>query len=463
MLRSQLGEALYRRCIKTYLERHQFDNVVTDDLRAVIEEVSGRSYDQFFEQWLYHAHHPELEVTNSWDELAKLAKVTVKQTQLLGDNVLLFQFPLPIRFKGKFGVVDRQMQVREKEENFYFPLPEAPQIVRIDPDYTVLAKIKFQSSNPMLHAQLSDQEDAIGRLLAIEQLSAKKDKDTVARFKERLNSDSFYGVRIEASKALRSIHTDEALDALLTSTKQTDARVRHQVVDDVGNFYRETAHETTRKTLETEKNPAILAAAIRALGGYAKPEVQAALLKFLNSESYRNELADAAIAAMRSQDDPAYLAPLLDTLSRREREFTSRGFGQGLSTLAYLARNEEKRERVREFLTGYLNHKKRSIRLAALGALGTLGDAKAIAALEKFATASKESPERTTAEKAVADLRAVRKPVDDFKNLRNEVLDLQKQNRELRTELDDLKKKAAGTETKGSDAASKKRKTISKQ
>jgi len=177
--------------------------VVTDDLRAVIEEVSGRSYDQFFEQWLYHAHHPELEVTNSWDELAKLAKVTVKQTQALSEHVLLFQFPLPIRFKGKFGVVDRQMQVREKEENFYFPLPDAPQIVRIDPDYTLLAKIKFQASNPMLFAQLADNDDAIGRLLAIEQLGAKKDKQTVAKLKERLDNDPFYGARIEASRALR--------------------------------------------------------------------------------------------------------------------------------------------------------------------------------------------------------------------------------------------------------------------
>src|SRR5438045_6921301 len=76
MLRSQLGEDLYRRCIKTYLERHQFDNVVTEDLRAVIEELSGRSYDRFFEQWLYHAHHPELDASYSWDEKNKLAKVT---------------------------------------------------------------------------------------------------------------------------------------------------------------------------------------------------------------------------------------------------------------------------------------------------------------------------------------------------------------------------------------------------
>jgi aminopeptidase N len=456
MLRSQLGEDLYRRCIKTYLERHQFDNVVTEDLRAVIEELSGRSFDQFFDQWVYHAHHPELDITNRWDETAKLAKVTVRQAQALSENVLLFHFPLAIRFKGNFGTIDRQVQVAQKEEDFYFPLPEAPQIVRVDPAYTLLAKIKVQTPTPMLYAQLADQDDAVGRLLAIEQLSAKKDKETVAKLKERLNNDPFYGVRLEASQALRSIHNDEALDALLASTKQSDARVRQQVVTDTGGFYRDTACDSARKTLEAEKNPDILSAAIRALGGYAKPEVSAALLKYLNSQSYRNELADAAIAAMRLQDDPAYLGPLLETLAKRESEFTSRGFGQGLSTVAYLARNEEKKDRVREFLAGYVNHKKRAIRLAAMGALGTLGDPKAIAALEKLATAAKESPERTAAEKALADLRAARKPVDDFKNLRSEVLDLQKQNRELRKELDELKKKVAVTESKAGEASSKK-------
>src|ERR1035438_6711178 len=61
MLRSQLGADLYRRCIKTYVQRHQYGNVVTEDLRAVIEELSGRSYDQFFDQWLYHGRFPRSE------------------------------------------------------------------------------------------------------------------------------------------------------------------------------------------------------------------------------------------------------------------------------------------------------------------------------------------------------------------------------------------------------------------
>ncbi len=441
MLRSQLGEELYRRCITTYLVRHEYGNVTTEDLRAVVEELSGHSYDQFFNQWLYHAHYPEIDANYSWDEKARLAKISIRQAQKLSDDVLLFNFPLTIRFKEKAGSVDRIVGVKQKDEDFYFPLDAAPEIVRLDPDYTLLAKITFNVPNAMLYAQVADQSDVMGRLLAISQLADKKDKQTVARLKQALNSDSFYGVRTEAARALRSIHTDEAFDALLASTQQSDARVRNAVVDSLSGFYRDEAYAAARRTLESEKNPAIISTALRSLGSYSKPEVSETLLKFLNSESYRNELAAAAIGAMRSEDDPAYIAPLMETLKQRGTDFTSSSFGQGLSALAHLARNEEDKEKLREFLIGHVNDKKASVRRAAIGALGTLGDPKAIAVLQTFATASKDSPERTAAERAVASLRADRKPIDDFKNLRSEVLELQKQDRDLRKQLDALEKK----------------------
>ncbi|SPE56434.1 Peptidase M1, membrane alanine aminopeptidase [Verrucomicrobia bacterium] len=457
MLRCQLGEELYRRCIKTYLERHRYGNVTTEDLRSVIEELSGRSFDQFFDQWLYHAHYPEIEASYSWDERAKLAKLSIRQVQRLSESVLLFDFPLPIRFQGNFGQVERQAHVSEREDDFYFPLASAPQIVRLDPECTLLAKISFPVPTPMLYAQLTNDNDVVGRVLAVEQLGDKRDKESVARLKRTLGQDAFYGVRLEASRALRSIHSDEALEALLASTDQPDARVRHQVAADIGGFYRDSACEYARKTLEHEKNPDILAAAIRELGGYSKPEVPENLERFLKGDSYHNELADAAVSAIRIQDDPAWIAPLLETLSKSEAAFTSRGFAQGLDTLAYLARNEVKKDTVRAFLVGYVNHKKRTIQLASINALGVLGDPQTIPVLTKFASASKESPEQHAAERAITDLRAGRKPVDDFKNLRQEVLDLEKANRDLRKELDGLKKKIDAKELAPAGAPVKKK------
>ena len=462
MLRSQLGPEAFRRCIKTYLERHAYGSVVTEDLRQVIEDLTGRPYDQFFDQWLYHGHYPELEVSYDWDEANQLAKVSIRQVQKLSDDVLLFNFPLTIRFKGPFGTNDQTVQVTRAGEDFYFPLTASPEIVRLDPDYTVLAKITFPVPTAMLYAQLRATNDVVGRLLAIEQLSKKRDKQAVAHLRSALNQDEFFGVRIEASRALRLIHNDDAFAALLASTAQPDARVRREVVSDLAGFYRDEAYAAALQTLDTEKNPEIVAVAIRALGAYARPATHEQLLKYLDSDSFRNELAGAAVEAMRSQDDPAYIAPLLDSLPKHEAAYTSRGYARALETLAYLARNEENKDAVREFLIGYVNSPRSTLQLGSINALGTLGDSKAIAVLDTFASASKESPAGDAATRAIAAIRAGGKPADNLKELRQEILDLKKTTRDLRKELEDIqsetKAAASGKTASSSDAGSKKKK-----
>lgn len=442
MLRSQLGPELFRRCVKTYLEKYQYNVAETEDLNRVIEELSGRSFDRFFDQWVYHAAYPDMGVTYNWDEKNKLAKITLSQNQKLSDDVLLFEFPLTIRFKSKDGkVTDRHITVKEKSEDFYFSLPEAPGVVRIDPDLTVLAKWNFTPPNPMLYAQLSDSSDMLGRLIAAEHLAIKKDKDTVKRLKETLNNDPFYGVRAAAARSLRTIQTDDALEALLASREQADARVRQQVLSAIGRYYRDTSFQAALDTIPGEKNPEIKSLAIGALAGYAKPEVKDTFVKYLNSESYRNAYAEAAIQGMRSQDNPDFLDPLLKELKERESDFTSSGFARGLDTLAFLARNEENKEPYREFITEHVNSKKQRVQIGAINALGTLGDPKAVAVLERFTGSVKESPERAAAEKAIAAVRDQKKPGVELGTLRTEVANLQKENRDLRKELDDLKKK----------------------
>jgi len=212
--------------------------------------------------------------------------------------------------------------------------------------------------------------------------------------------------------------------------------------------------------LREEKNPDIQAAAIASLGPYTKGETREKLLEYLNSTSYRNVLADAALNAMRAQDDATYVAPIREALEKKEAAFTTGSLSRGLENLAYLARNEEKKDSVREFLLNYVNSKKKRVQLAAINSLGTLGDAKAIAALEKFTSGSKTSPERVAAEKALASLRDTKKPSVELGSLRNEVLNLQKENKDLRKEFDDFKKKM---ETVAGSATNKTSKSVKTQ
>lgn len=449
MLRSELGEDLFRRCVRTYIELHEYDNVVTEDLRKVIETLSGRSFDAFFDQWLYHAGQPELDVAWSWDEKTRLAKVSVRQTQKTGADVLVFRFPLALRFRMRDGAtVNHRVDVKSREEDFYLPLPAQPEIVRVDPDVTLLAKIRFTPATAMLHAQLADKSDAVGRVIAAAQLGEKKDHETVAKLRDTLNSDAFHGVRIEAAASLRKIHSEAALDALIASVKQPDARVRNAVIGDIAGFFHPRACDALLAILPGERNPAIQSTALRGLAAYHRQDVSDVLLRHLQTPSFRNQLATAAIGAMRAQDDTAYLAPLRAAVEAGESSFPSRDFSQALGALAWLARNEKSRDSVRDFLAGYVNHRREAIQLGAMQALGTLEDPKSIALLETFTAMPKDTPQRQEAEKAIASLRAVNKPADNLKDLRGEVLDLKKANEELRRQFEDFKKRTEATPAK---------------
>lgn len=447
MLRAQLGPDLFRKCIQTYLKRHAHQSVVTEDLVSALEEVSGRSFDQFFNQWVYHAHHPELTVSYSWDETAKLAKVSIQQTQKTSDSVLLFQFPLTLRFKSGDKVTDHDVTVTKQREDFYVRLKDRPEIVRVDPEYTLLARTTFNLPAPLLKAQLGDKSDMLGRLFAVQQLGEKKTRESVALLKATLNNDAFYAVRNEAAKALGAQRSDDALDALTASLKQSDARVRTAVVSAIARYYNDDAYKVLSAALAAEKNPEIQATAIRALGKFAKAEVKAALLKNLASDSYRHILADAAVSAMRSQDDPGHIAPILKALQTNGNKFTDRGFASAMGTLAFLARNEDDKTAVRKFLAARVNDPMSRIQTAALTGLGDLGDPKAVALLESFLSDDETDALGKTAKAAIDKLQADKKPSASLGALRGELSELQKQMRKLNEQLSAMEKKVKAATT----------------
>ncbi len=441
MLRCQLGTELYRKCIHTYIEKHSFGSVTTDDLRAVIEEVSGRSFERFFAQWVSGIGAPVLDVDYSWDDKASQAKITVKQTQKISEDAHLFQFPMTVRLTSKEGTVQTSVQVLEKEESFYFPLKSIPDSVRINPDLALLAKINFKPTRPMLLLQLADDTDMPGQLLALEQLAEKPDSEAVAKIAMALQSAQHYGVKVKAAETLQKARTDEALAALTSALSQSDARVRNAVVKAVGGFYSPQALSILRQTILHEKNPGIIATALRALGAYQTQEVRGWLSKFVNTASFRERLAEGAIAAMRAQDDPPLAGALLDALRTRGNELPSATLAAGLEAVGALQRNERNKDASRDALLSYLSHPKQQVRLAAITGLGNLEDSRSIPALETFASASAYRAEKPVAEKALEKIRAARKPNEELQGLRTEISSLQDAGRELKKEVETLRKR----------------------
>lgn len=448
MIRARLGPELYRECIRTYLERHRNGIATTDDLLDVLEEKSGLSFDQFADQWLYHGGLPELKVDYSWDAAAKLAKLTVKQTQKVSPEVLLYRLDLPVRFhvKGEKTPQEFKVTLTKPEEDFYFPLTQAPELVRLDPGYTLLAKVDFNPPPDMLKRQLSS--DVIGRMFAAQLLGGKKDAESVKLLAGLLQNDAFHGVRSEAAKSLKKIATPEARTALAQSLTQPDARVRQEVVEALAAFPHPESHEALWKQAQSEKNPLILAAIIKTWAARpADEQISAALRQHLAAKTYQNITSAAAIGALRAQDDGSAVPAILRRLGDSPLDFDTYDFAEALDSVAFLARDEKhpQRDAVLTFLTTQLDSPKQIVRTAAAKALGTLRDPRGLPLLQPLVQVRKpfHDPVREAAEKSIAALQAQLAGPVELKNLWDRMREIQKKTEELQREMEKAKAKAA--------------------
>jgi aminopeptidase N len=444
MLRSRVGDELFREAVHTYLQRHALGEVETEDLREVFEELSGEPLDRFFDQWLYHGGAPELKVTYKWLAKEKLAHIAVEQTQIVGTQA--YELPTKVRFVVDGKVIDESIKITSREHDFYVPLPAEPRIVRFDPDYTLLATVAFEKSDALLEADLKNSGDVIGRILACEALGKRRTPSAVAALKTALQNDAFYGVRQAAARALREQHMPAATTALIEAVDQPDLRARRSVVDELGQCFDEQARgKLLELAADDNQPPAIAAAAIAALGRAAvDDDAEAALRNALASRSFNNERAAAALLAIRETSDPSWTPVLIEMLSQRQADVDSADLREGFLTLAKLAKRGRRQAAAYEFLASQVENPREPIRLGAVEALGELHDSRARVLLEPFTAEGQNERLMLSAKRALAVLDADDEFVPaEIGALRKEVTDLREQQDKLNAQLKTLEGKAA--------------------
>ncbi len=81
MLRNEIGTETFWTGIREYYRRYRDANASTAEFRTVMEQVSGKSLDWFFAQWLTRPGIPRIEGSWRYDAATKQVEVTVAQTQ----------------------------------------------------------------------------------------------------------------------------------------------------------------------------------------------------------------------------------------------------------------------------------------------------------------------------------------------------------------------------------------------
>jgi aminopeptidase N len=375
MLRRELTDDVFFEGVRRYLARHAFGIVETNDLMRALEEVSGRSLERFFDQWLYRPGHPELAVKVGYDD--GLLSVSIKQGQKTGE-IATFTLPIEIEVVDANGARTRhQKLVSEAQDVITLPLDKRPLSVGFDPEQRVVGKLSFEAPGDMLRHQLAEGSSALLRWTAADALSKKHDPTTVKALRDSLSrEDEAWMVRVEAARALGKIRSDDALAGLVAALGTAQPKVRRAVAGALGSFKKPEAAKALQDLLRKEPSYLVTADAARSLGRTRQPGALDALKSIVDLASWADVGRAGALDGMAALRDDA----ALDAVAKRTRYgIPTRGRRAAVHALASLGEGRKTREQLEDLLDDKDPH----FKIDVVSALATLGDAKSRGAMRR--------------------------------------------------------------------------------
>jgi len=410
-------------------------NVETNDFKEAIEEATGRNLDVFFDQWLYHAGHPEFDLSWSWDESAKQVELRTKQTQEVKDPVPLFKLSASVELAWPDRTQKESIRIEKADQVFRFDAPRRPRAVLFDPDDTILKKVTFKRPRDELLWQLGNVDRIWPRIDACRNLGKLAgDAKAIEGLEAALKKDTFWAVRREAAAALGEIGTTAARDALLSGTKDKDSRVRRGVYRALGNFRKDdVAFKALAKAYREDGWYYPMNAAALALAETRHEQAFESIVKGMDRRSQGEILARGACMALANLRDERGFPELEKRTADEYLEMVRYGAAWALGKLGSF--HESRRDDVLEDLSTLVRDPNYRTRLGATLGLGELGYAKAESELERISEAEPMSNLRTNARKAIATLREKHAEAAKKVEQQAELDKLKDENKELRSRM----------------------------
>jgi len=142
MLRKELGDSLFISCLSNFYREFEHKNAVTSDFQKVVERMSGKSFNTFFEQWLYKSGHPVLDI--SWTHKDKSLVITIKQIQ----PITVYTFPLEIKVINKNSISSQlRVEISGRDQSFTFNYQNNPLELISDPGNWILLESYVRRKN----------------------------------------------------------------------------------------------------------------------------------------------------------------------------------------------------------------------------------------------------------------------------------------------------------------------------
>ncbi len=429
MLRMKMGDETFFDAIQTYTRRFRNATVETNDLREVMEEVSGLNLEQFFTQWTKRPGTPEVKVEVDWREASSQLHLAVEQTQHIGPMTPAFAFDLPVHVEADGEMKTITIPVSERRHERTIDLPEEPTMVVVDPRAEVLMTPTVRQPAKRFIEQLRRGPTIPARLEAADALEKHKSEATIEALAAVVgNTGEFHAVRGAAAGALGELGAGEALIRLARAGID-DARVREEVMDALAEAGGDKALAVlVEHASNVDESYATRAAALLGVGELGDASHLQVLIDALDDDSQHEQVRRAAVRAIAELGVEGGLEAVIP--------FTQLGWNQRLRPAAIRAvadLAEHDSDLAYETLLPLLeDHEDRTRRTAAM-ALVEIADERALETLRRLARTDPHPVYRDLFASSADRLAANARKDSTIVEVREEL-------ETLRRELDELKK-----------------------
>lgn len=274
MLRNYVGDSAFFKSLNLYLTTNKFKSAEAHNLRLAFEEVTGKDLNWFFNQWYFGSGHPNLDITYSYDEETKQAKVVVKQTQ----KDKLFKLPVAIDVYNGSVKTRYNVWVENAVDSFAFVSSSKPELINFDGDKVLLCTKKENKTIDNYIHQYKYAGLYLDRREAIDFISKKQDDPKAVEFMKQALNDPYSGLR----------------NIAITKLDMKKENVANAVEEKLRSIAANDVHRLVRSK------------AVEVLGNMKKAENKALFLSLVNDSSYT--LSGAALTALDKIDGAAALA-----------------------------------------------------------------------------------------------------------------------------------------------------------
>jgi len=144
MIRGMTGDAVFREILRTYARSPgaAYGGANTKDFQDVVEQVTSRSYQAFFDQWVYSGTgYPTYSATieDISTGSGNRARIILAQTQEPDvSNIDAFEMRVWLQIRTTVGSVLYNVENTLREQTYEVDLPGAPLAVEVDPERWIL-------------------------------------------------------------------------------------------------------------------------------------------------------------------------------------------------------------------------------------------------------------------------------------------------------------------------------------